>query len=81
MWRQVADSWRHRDRTVALALSERHDKMNSLHASLIEELASGRVTLPAAMEMTLVARFYERLGDHAVNLARRVIDLAGPAPG
>ena len=55
--------------------------MNSLHASLIEELASGRVTLPAAMEMTLVARFYERLGDHAVNLARRVIDLAGPAPG
>jgi phosphate transport system protein len=81
MWRQVADSWRHRDRSVALALSERHDKMSELHASLIAELASGRVTLPAAMEMTLVARFYERLGDHAVNLARRVIDLAGSAPG
>jgi phosphate uptake regulator len=24
-----------------------------------------------------VARFYERLGDHAVNIARRVIYLAG----
>jgi len=81
MWRQVGDSWRHRDRIVALALSERHDKMNELHASLIAELASGRMTLPVAMEMTLVARFYERLGDHAVNLARRVIDLAGSAPG
>jgi len=81
MWRQVADSWRHRDRTVALALGERHDTMNELHASLIAELASGRMTLPAAMEMTLVARFYERLGDHAVNLARRVIYLAGSAPG
>jgi phosphate transport system protein len=81
MWRQVADSWRHRDRTVALALSERHDKMNALHARLIEELASGRMTLPTAMEMTLVARCYQRLGDHAVNLARRVIDLAGSAPG
>ena len=81
MWRQVGDSWRHRDRTVALALGERHDQMNELHASLIAELASGRMTLPAAMEMTLVARFYERLGDHAVNLARRVIDLAGSAPG
>jgi len=81
MWRQVGDSWRHRDRTVALALSERHDKMNELHASLIAELASGRMTLPVAMEMTLVARFYERLGDHAVNLARRVTDLAGSAPG
>jgi phosphate transport system protein len=81
MWRQVGDSWRHRDRSVALALSERHDQMSELHASLIAELASGRMTLPVAMEMTLVARCYQRLGDHAVNLARRVIDLAGSAPG
>ena len=81
MWRQVADSWRHRYRSVALALIERHDKMSELHASLIAELASGRMALPVAMEMTLVARFYERLGGHAVNVARRVIDLAGSAPG
>jgi phosphate uptake regulator len=27
--------------------------------------------------MTLVARFYERLADHAVNIARRVVYLAG----
>jgi phosphate transport system protein len=81
VWRRVGGSGPPRDRTVALALSERHDKMNELHASLIAELASGRMTLPVAMEMTLVARFYERLGDHAVNLARRVIDLAGSAPG
>jgi phosphate transport system protein len=56
MWRQVADSWRHRDCSVALELSERHDKMTELHASLIAELASGGMTLPVAMEMTLVAR-------------------------
>jgi phosphate uptake regulator len=29
------------------------------------------------MEMTLVARFYERLGDHAVNIGDRVVYLAG----
>ena len=81
MWRQVGDSWRHRDRSVALALGKRHEEMSELHPSLIAELASGRMTLPVAMEMTLVARCYERLGDHAVNLARRVIDLAGSAPG
>ena len=81
MWRQAADSWRHRDGSVGLALGERHGQMTELHASLIAELASGRMTLPVAMEMTLVARFYQRLGDHAVNLARRVIDLAGSAPG
>jgi len=33
------------------------------------------------MELTLVARFYERLGDHAVNVGRRVVYLAGSAPG
>jgi phosphate uptake regulator len=30
-----------------------------------------------AMEMTLVGWFYERLGAHAVNIARRVVYLAG----
>jgi len=77
MWRQAADSWYQRDRTAAVALEERDDEMDELHASLIAELASGRMALPVTMEMTLVARFYERLGDHAVNIARRVIYLAG----
>ncbi len=73
------DSWYQRDRSAALALEERDDEMDELHASLIAELASGRMALPVTMEMTLVARFYERLADHAVNIARRVIYLAGPA--
>jgi phosphate transport system protein len=51
--------------------------MDELHASLIAELASGRMTIPVTMEMTLVARFYERLGDRAVNIGHRVIYLAG----
>jgi phosphate transport system protein len=79
MWRQSVDSWYQRDRSAALALEERDDEMDELHASLIAELASGRMTLPVTMEMTLVARFYERLADHAVNIARRVVYLAGPA--
>ena len=79
MWRQAVDSWYQRDRSVAVALDGRDDEMDELHASLIAELASGRMALPVTMEMTLVARFYERLGDHAVNIARRVVYLAGPA--
>ena len=77
MWRQAADSWYQRDHSAAAALAERDDEMDELHSSLIAELASGRMALPVTMEMTLVARFYERLGDHAVNIARRVIYLAG----
>ena len=81
MWRQAADSWYQRDRLAANALATRDEEMDELHSSLIAELASGRMSLPVTMEMTLVARFYERLGDHAVNIARRVVYLAGSAPG
>jgi phosphate transport system protein len=77
MWRQAADSWYKRDRSAAERLGERDDEMDDLHASLIAELAAGRMDLPVTMEMTLVARFYERLAAHAVNIARRVIYLAG----
>jgi phosphate transport system protein len=77
MWREAADSWYQRDRSAAAVLDERDDEMDDLHASLVAELASGGMSLPVTMEMTLVAHFYERLGDHAVNIARRVIYLAG----
>jgi len=80
MWRQAVDCWCQRDRSAAIALDERDDEMDSLFAILMAELGSGRMTLPVTMEMTLVARFYERLADHAVNVARRVVYLAGSAP-
>ena len=81
MWRKAADCWYQRDRGAAFALAERDDDMDQLYSSLIAELASGSMSLPVTMEMTLVARFYERLGDHAVNIARRVTYLAGSPPG
>jgi len=81
MWRQTADCWYQRDPSAASTLGMRDEEMDELHASLIAELASGGMSLPVTMEMTLVARFYERLGDHAVNIARRVVYLAGSAPG
>ena len=80
MWRQAADCWYQRDKSGAFALEDRDQEMDQLYSSLIAELASGRMTVPVTMEMTLVARFYERLGDHAVNIARRVVYLAGSAP-
>jgi phosphate transport system protein len=81
MWRQAADSWYKRDRAGAAVLRERDEEMDELHSSLVAEIASGRMTVPVTMEMTLVARFYERLGDHAVNVAQRVIYLAGSERG
>jgi phosphate transport system protein len=79
MWREAVDCWCERDRSAAVALGERDDEMDELYASLMAELASGEMTLPVTMQLTLVARFYERLGDHASNIARRVTYLAGRA--
>ena len=81
MWREAVNCWRERDRSVAVALDQRDDEMDELYTSLMSELASGGMALPVTMELTLVARFYERLADHAVNIARRVIYLAGHASG
>jgi phosphate transport system protein len=79
MWRQAADAWYQRDRSAARVLGERDQAMDELHASLIAELAAGLTAVPVAMEMALVARDYERIGAHAVNIARRVVYLAGTA--
>jgi phosphate transport system protein len=79
MWREAVDCWCERDRAAAVALGERDEEMDELYASLMADLASGEMTLPVTMQLTLVARFYERLADHAVNIARRVIYLAGHA--
>lgn len=77
MWQRAGTAFLAGDAHEAAALNELDDEMDELHSLLTAELASGKMALPVAMDMTLVARFYERLGDHAVNTARRVVYLAG----
>jgi phosphate transport system protein len=72
MWREAADAYVDRNGDVAVHLNERDDELDELHVSLTAELVSGQLTVPIALEMALVARFYERLGDHAVNIAERI---------
>ncbi|HEX3424617.1 MAG TPA: phosphate signaling complex protein PhoU [Acidimicrobiales bacterium] len=79
MWRGVSDAWYDRDGGCHQRLDDRDEEMDDLHANLMAELASGKTRLPVAMDMALVARFYERLGDHAVNVAKRICYLAGQA--
>jgi phosphate transport system protein len=81
MWGRAADCWYARDGSAAPELAKVNDEMHALHTSLVAELASGRMASPVTIEMALVARFYERLGDHAVNIARRLCYLAGSAAG
>jgi phosphate transport system protein len=76
MWRTAADAYVERNPHAADMLRERDDEIDDLLVSLTAELASGVVTLPVAIEVALLGRFYERLGDHAVNLTERVRYLA-----
>lgn len=77
MWNKAADAWYNRDRTAVDRLQKQDEDMDSLHSALVAELASGVMRLPVIMDMTLVARYYERFGDHAVRIAHRVVYLAG----
>jgi phosphate transport system protein len=72
MWREAADGYVDRDAGVAARLNERDDELDELHSSLTAELVSGQLAVPIALEMALIARFYERLGDHAVNIGERI---------
>jgi phosphate transport system protein len=72
MWRTSADAFGDGALDVGARLEERDDEMDELHVNLISELASGSMEIPVVIELTLIGRFYERLGDHAVNLAKRV---------
>jgi len=77
MWRQAAESWDQRGYSAANLLIGRDDKMSEAQASLMAELSTGRTTLPATIELTLVAHFYERLGDHADSILRQTVYLYG----
>lgn len=59
------------------AIEDIDDELDDLHVSLTAELTSGSMALPVAVELALLARFYERFGDHCVNLARRQVGRDG----
>jgi len=77
MWRATADAYADRAPEVAENVESLDDELDELHVTLTAEIASGSMPLPVAIEAALVARFYERFGDHAVNLARRISVLSG----
>ena len=72
MWHLAAVAYREADATAAGRLRLRDDELDDLHVTLTVELANVDMPVPVAIEMGLVARFFERLGDHAVNVSRRL---------
>jgi phosphate transport system protein len=77
IWSSTADAFAERSAHAAGLVDALDDELDDLHVSLTAELATGTMPVPVAIELAMVARFYERFGDHAVNLARRMSALVG----
>lgn len=77
IWREATDIIIDDRQESVGAIEDIDDELDDLHVSLTAELTSGSMALPVAVELALLARFYERFGDHCVNLARRQVGRDG----
>jgi phosphate transport system protein len=75
---------RSRDLTAAAELETDDDAMDDLHQHMFTVLMDRNWNhgVAAAVDVTLLARFYERYADHAVAVARRIVYVVtGSMPG
>ena len=74
--RLAIDAYVEGDASMAAALDDLDDRLDTLHKEYIQEIfvshGDGHVEIRAAVQLALVGRYYERIGDHAVNIGERV---------
>ena len=66
-----------RDLNVAAAIVSDDDKLDALHSEAYKVITSDDYTGSASetLDLALLARYYERFGDHAVGISRRIVYL------
>jgi phosphate transport system protein len=74
--RKAIDSFAEADDGMASALDDIDDRLDELQVEFVESIFSShdsdRLGLRSAVQLALVGRYYERIGDHAVNMGERV---------
>lgn len=78
MWSMAGQAYATRSRDTAFEIEESDSELDRLCAALVTEGTDRADDPKVAVDLALIARFYERLGDHAVNLSRRVGSMAAP---
>ena len=70
------DSYVDQDSSLAAALDDMDSRLDDLQVKFVEAIISSNheehSELRSAVQMALIARYYERIGDHAVNIGERV---------
>lgn len=75
LYKEATEAYLNLDGVRAAALHDMDAYLDDLHRQLIQVIfeshASGHIDLQVAVQLAVVARFYERIGDHAVNVGDR----------
>ncbi len=70
------DAYAEGNASLAAALDDMDDGLDLLHKDYIQAIFeshhAGVIDLQAAVQLALIGRYYERIGDHAVNIGSRV---------
>jgi phosphate transport system protein len=76
LFRLAIDAYAYRNDGLAAALDDMDDDIDELHAAYIRTIfevhEGGQTDLQVAVQLALIGRYYERIGDHAVNIGERV---------
>jgi phosphate transport system protein len=72
MWQELSRCWDNRVPSAAEMLEAARDELDDVLTSLTAEVAASPIPASVTMDMALIGRFYERLGDHAVSIAIRL---------
>ena len=75
LFKEATEAYLNNDGPRAAALHDMDAYLDDLHRQLIQVIfeshAAGNIDLQVAVQLAVVARFYERIGDHAVNVGDR----------
>jgi phosphate transport system protein len=72
MFGNVATAWEQHDALAAEDLERRDDEVDLLQKELLSELYTGTQSIEESVTLGLIARYYERIADHAVEIARHL---------
>ena len=76
LFKRCVDAYAERNAGLAAALDDMDDRLDDLHADFIqaifESYQGDAMDLQPAVQLALIGRYYERVGDHAVNIGDRV---------
>lgn len=76
LFTSAIESFVENDAAKAAALDDMDSYLDALQKQFVQAIfeshAASRIDLQVAVQLAVVARFYERIGDHAVNIGERV---------